>query len=117
MTSTIESNFNTNINTSTDTLVGTYNGKPLYRRYYTGTDASNGTHALGTLPAGAATAWIDVSNSYFVGANGNALPMYGIDDEGWFAYIRKSGNAVMVNSLFTGSASGTFYVAVLYTVV
>jgi len=107
------------IDTTNEVQVGYYNGKPLYRKYFTGS-LSNITRdtlaQIGTV-SDATFTWIDVANSFFQGANNNKLPPYINADasEGWIVYYRNAGKSIMIRSYFPETASGTFYVAALYT--
>ena len=107
------------INTAQEIQVGTYNGKPLYRKFFTksmdGVTVNMPT-PIGSLPD-ATHAYIDITNSYFQGENGNRLSPYltPSDVEGWITYFRAAGKSVMIRSYFQDVSTGTFYVAALYT--
>ena len=115
MASTIEQKINECINTSEVIQVGWYNGKPLYRKYVIAHPTQTGitSYQFDAVTFG----YIDAENSYAVATNGNVLPMYYASaTEGWYAYFRRTNNAVGLNCFFSDPSALTgFYIAVLYT--
>lgn len=108
-------NSSININTTSAVPVGTFNGKPLYRKTFIGHTTTAGISIIGNI-ADATLAYIDSANTFAIGTNGNILPIYYVSNtEGWFAYVR-SDKAICVRVIFdppTGISD--YYVSVLYT--
>ena len=95
-----------NSNTSAETIVGTYNGKTLYRRFYSFANKSGDNNNIGTLPVPMSVEYKNVNEAYTYidSSTNNILPPYRGSD-GFFAYIRSDGAILVTVTGYTGSGS------------